>query len=260
MKKRKPIVGMSLKIYQNTIQEATDFAERIRSFMDDEQDVDLFLFPSLGTLFPVAQKLAGSSIAVGAQNIAPEANGAYTGEFSIESLIDMGGTYVEIGHSERRYIFQESNELIQQKVALTLKEGLVPVLCIGEPKKNSPYSEIEQFLEQQIARDLKAIPLKKLEEVVLAYEPVWAIGAAEAATTKHVEQTFEIIRDILSRLFGEEVAKKIRIIYGGSVSKKNVVEMAKIDTLDGVFIGRFGHNPENYRAIVETIKKEKHYQ
>lgn len=257
MSERKPVVGMSLKIYQNKLKEAAEFAENIGHFVRQEKEVELFLFPSLGALYPVAETLKDSPIGVGAQNIAPKANGAYTGEFSIESLMDMGGQYVEIGHSERRAIFQETDEMIQQKVALTLAHGLTPVLCIGEPEKTADYDEIERFLKQQILLDLHNFSAEQLKRVILAYEPVWAIGAAEAAGTEHVQVTFNLLRKILSERFGAEVAQAMRIIYGGSVSKENVVEIAKIESLDGVFIGRFGHDPKNYNSIVETVKREK---
>lgn len=257
MSGRKPVVGMSMKIYQNKMKEAVEFAESIADFSKQEKEVELFLFPSLGALYPVAETLKDSPIGVGAQNIAPKANGAYTGEFSIESLIDMGGQYVEIGHSERRTLFQETDDMIHQKAALTLTNGLTPVLCIGEPEKTADYAEIEQFLKQQISLDLTGFSSEQLRKVILAYEPVWAIGAAEAASAEHVQQTFDLLRKILSELFSQEVAQEMRIIYGGSVSKENVVEIAKIESLDGVFIGRFGHDPKNYNSIVETVKKEK---
>lgn len=257
MAKRKPVVGMSLKTYLNSIEYAKEFSESIRHLTEEEKEIELFLFPSLGTIYPVSEILKGSSIGIGAQNIAPELNGAYTGEFSIESLIDMGGEYVEIGHSERRNIFRETDELINKKIALTLEEGLIPVLCIGEKEKTADFSSIKNYLENQLCLDLKRIPSNQLEKIIIAYEPIWAIGASEAADIEHIGRTFESIREILSNLFGKSIAEKIRIIYGGSVSKENVKDISKEKQVDGVFIGRFGHDPQNYKSIVQTVKKEK---
>jgi len=252
--RRKPIVGMSLKMYHNSLKKAADFAESINQLVGEEEEIEQFLFPGMGTLYPVSLKLKNSLIGFGSQNIAPAANGAYTGEFSIESLVDMGGSYVEIGHSERRSLFHESDEMIADKVQLTIENGLMPVLCIGEPKETTDFEWIKSFLENQLSMDLKNIAKEKLETVIIAYEPVWAIGAANAASAEHVAKIHTLIRESLSNLFGTETAEKIRIIYGGSVSKDNVSAIVSNENVDGVFVGRFGHDPKNYQAIVESVK------
>lgn len=257
MTKRKPVVGISLKLYLNSLQKAAEFAEKIDSLVGGISEVEQFLFPGIGTLYPTAMKLKNSHIGLGSQNIAPMANGAFTGEFSIESLIEMGGTYVEIGHSERRAFFHESDDLIFEKVALTLEKNLTPVVCIGESKETTDFKWIKNFLEKQLFLDLKNIEPDKLENIIIAYEPVWAIGAKNAASTDHVAQVHAIIREILADFFGRKTAEKIRIIYGGSVSKDNVESIIDNDNVDGVFVGRFGHKPENYQSIVEIVKKIK---
>ncbi len=254
MTRRKAIVGMSLKMYHNSLKKAADFAESINQLVGEEEEIEQFLFPGMGTLYPVSLKLKNSLIGFGSQNIAPAANGAYTGEFSIESLIDMGGMYVEIGHSERRTLFHETDEIIADKVQLTIESGLMPVLCIGEPKETTDFEWIKSFLENQLSMDLKNIAKEKLETVIIAYEPVWAIGAANAASAEHVAKIHTLIRESLSNLFGTEIAKKIRIIYGGSVSKDNVSAIVSNENVDGVFVGRFGHDPKNYQAIVESVR------
>lgn len=254
MTSRKPIVGMSLKMYHNLLKEAADFAESIDQLVGREESIEQFLFPGMGTLYPVSLKLKESLIGFGSQNIAPAENGAYTGEFSIESLIDMGGTYVEIGHSERRSLFHETDEMIADKVQLTIESGLIPVLCIGEPKETADFEWIKSFLENQLSTDLKKTAKEKLETVIVAYEPVWAIGAINAASADHIAKIHTLIRESLSHLFGTETAEKIRIIYGGSVSKDNVNSIVSNENVDGVFVGRFGHDPKNYQAIVETVK------
>lgn len=254
MTKRKPIVGMSLKMYHNLLKKAADFAENINQLVGEEEEIEQFLFPGMGTLYPVSLKLKGSMIGFGSQNIAPAANGAYTGEFSIESLVDMGGSYVEIGHSERRSLFHETDEMIADKVQLTIESGLIPVLCIGEPKESTNFEWIKSFLENQLSMDLQKIAKEKLKTVIIAYEPVWAIGAANAASAEHVAKIHTLIRESLSNLFGTEAAEKMRIIYGGSVSKDNVSAIVLNENVDGVFVGRFGHDPKNYQAIVESVK------
>ena len=257
MNKRKPIVGMSMKLYLNSLKRSAEFAEKINYLTRDITEIEQFLCPGMGTLYPVAIKLRDSPIGLGSQNIAHVANGAFTGEFSIESLIDMGGTYVEIGHSERRTIFHETDELISKKVALILEKKLIPILCIGEIQKSTNFEWIETFIEKQIVSALKQSNQDKLGSIIIAYEPIWAIGAESAASTNHIVRVHKIIREILTNHFGKTVAEKIRIIYGGSVSKDNVKSIIDNQNVDGVFIGRFGHKPENYQSIVEIVKKVK---
>lgn len=256
MTHRTPIVGMSLKIYHNKVEEVVAFARSILSYVKNEDEIEFFLFPSLGTLYPVAQVLEASVMGYGAQNIAPAANGAYTGEYSIESLLDIGGRYVEIGHSERRRIFHESDEMVHDKVMLTLEKGMTPVLCIGEPKKTADFSYVRDHLAKQLHSGLLDIKKEQLQQVIIAYEPVWAIGASEAASPRYVGKVHGLIRDILKESYGD-AADGIRIIYGGSVSKENARDIVANHNVDGVFIGRFGHDPENYSEIVNIVREEK---
>lgn len=149
MIKRKPIVGISLKMYQNKIKEAELFAKRISELTGQVETVEQFMCPGMGVLYPVSLQLNHSKIGLGAQNMAPVAYGAYTGEFSIDSLLDMQGAYVELGHIERRTIFGESDDLINQKVLLALEKNVAPVLCLGELDHSDDYQEIK-FINEAI--------------------------------------------------------------------------------------------------------------
>ncbi|WP_339181618.1 triose-phosphate isomerase family protein [Oceanobacillus sp. FSL W7-1293] len=254
---RKPVVGISYKTYVNTIDKATELVKALAEVAKNENEVEKFAFPSLGVLYPAAQALKGSEIAFGAQNISPYENGAYTGEISIESIIDMGATHVEIGHAERQHIFHETLEMIHLKTKLTLEKGLTPVLCIGEEAYLENKSERKQVLKEQILTSFGEVDTQHIGRVILAYEPVWAIGKAEAANAAYVHQTHELIREIVKEAYHTETAEAIRIIYGGSVSKDNVYEIITHDDVDGVFIGRFGHDPANYKQILHTVKQVK---
>lgn len=256
LSKRKPIVGISMKMYQNIPEEAEKYVSAIKDSFDKE-DIDIFIFPSIGTLYPIAKMLNGSKLKVGAQNIAPVSNGAFTGELSIETVKSIGGQYIEIGHFERRSIFKESDDIIASKVRLTLESGLTPVLCIGEPEKWADSSKIKHYLTQQLSNGLEEIEKERISEVILAYEPVWAIGAQESAQPDYINNNLNIIREIIGINFSPSAAEKIRIIYGGSVSNENVEKIASFDNVDGVFVGRFGHNPANFISIVETVGKLK---
>lgn len=252
--KRKPIVGMSLKIYVNRMNEAEAMASEIRRRLGHLDDVDFFLIPSMGTVYPVAQILKGSSIRYGVQNIAPEENGPFTGEFSIESAEDLSCSLVELGHAERKALFQETPEMICKKVHLTLKHGMWPIVCIGERSKGEGRKEA---LKEQILSYLKNVSPESFKEIVLAYEPEWAIGQPEPAEASYVHESMALIRDIVREYYGEEASTKVRLIYGGSAKKETALEIAQSEDVDGLFIGRFGHQVDNLEAIVENVRKAK---
>ncbi|MBM7689253.1 triose-phosphate isomerase [Enterococcus ureilyticus] len=254
MTKRKPIVGISLKMYQNQLKEAQHFAQKISDLTGQVEAVEQFMCPGMGVLYPVSVLLRETNIGLGAQNMAPVAYGAYTGEFSIDSLLDMEGTYVELGHIERRTIFSESDDMINQKVLLALEKNVIPVLCIGESEHSEDYEEIKNLLLKQLFLALNQVPHKQAEKVILAYEPAWAVGKTLAASAVHVHAVHGIIRECLTELYSYETAQKTRIIYGGSVSQENVQLIVSDENVDGVFVGRFGHDPERYANIVKTVK------
>lgn len=252
---RKPAVGISLKMYMNQVGPVIDYTKKLKALCKGISSTDLFVFPSMGTLRETALQLHDSSIGFGAQNIAFLENGALTGEYSIESLIEVGGTYVEIGHAERRKYFNESNEQIREKIKLALENNILPVFCIGETaaEKSNPRS----FLEQQITEGLKGTDSNKLDRIIFAYEPVWAIGQAEAASYEYIHHSHQQIREIVKAHYGQKIADKVRIIYGGSVSKENAGGIVSDENVDGVFVGRFGHDPENFKSIVDLVSRIK---
>ncbi len=252
--KRKPIVGMSLKTYINKIDESLAIPTKMIEKFKNTKDIDLFLLPSIGTLYPVAKVLEKTNIGYGAQNIGPELKGPFTGELSLESVIDLGGKYVELGHAERKRIFKEDYDLINRKIILTLDHSLIPIICIGESDKSM---DIRKELEKQITSLLKDVDLTKLENVIFAYEPEWAIGKEKSADAKYVHHAFKIIREILEKYYGKDVSEKIRIIYGGSVSKENAKDLARGKDVDGLFIGRFGHNIDDFNEIVLIVLEAK---
>lgn len=254
---RKPLVGISLKIYQNKIAEAVNYAQSISQLTNGETDLELFILPSMGVIYPVAQALHNREnvIGLGAQNIAPIANGALTGEFSIESLVDLQGHYVEIGHYERRTYFHEDDELINQKIQLTLKNQLVPLLCIGEAQQTIG-AELKTVFKKILAADLANISPAQLATLIIAYEPYWAIGKAAAAQASYVAVAHTMIREALAELIGP-TADNVRIIYGGSVSKDTAGSLVNNPNVDGVFVGRFGHYPQNFAEIVQIVKQVK---
>lgn len=257
MVKRKPVVGLSLKNYINSMDKTEKLCDDINHLTGKEDSVEQFLFPSLGTLSIVAKKLQNSQIGYGAQNISPFQNGAYTGEFSIETLLDISGGYVEIGHHERITIFRETPEMTRSKIRLALNNSIVPIVCIGEGQTKVDFDSFKYILTDQIESYFGKDVSNYSSKIILAYEPGWAIGKVKAANADFVHEAHRIIREIWEKLYGKPASEKIRIIYGGSVSEKNSSEIVSNNNVDGVFIGRFGHDPSKYAEIVSIVKTQK---
>lgn len=254
--KRKPLVGISMKLYKNVSNDMIDYATHLKESFQSPETVDVFLLPSMGTLHPVADALKNSSILYGSQNMAHIKNGALTGEFSIESLLELGGTLVELGHYERRTFLHETHDLINQKVRLALSHGVSPIICIGEPEGLDEEAATAHLMDQ-IESAFNGCEPSSLTSAILAYEPYWAIGQAEAASPLHVHRMHNLIRGILTDLYNKETAQGIRMIYGGSVSKDTAGDILNHEDVDGVFVGRFGHDVNQFMEIVRLVKDSK---
>lgn len=251
---RKPIVVMNWAMRQNKNQDAINFSKELINILKDSQQVEKVILPSMGTINSVAEVTKGTNISIGAQNIAPIDRGEMSGEYSIESLIDIGGKFVEIGHWERRLLFGETDELINQKVLLTLSKKLTPIICVGETEKEEDISDVLKSIEKQLFNALFEVTDNKLEDIVIAYTPYWAVGKSYASSYLHIHQIANGIRDILKKYFSPNDVEKIRIIYGGSVSPENTALMISDPVIDGVLVGRFGSEPERYAEIVKIVE------
>lgn len=252
---RKPLVGINMKNYINTRAGTSEWLESTIPLLENFTDVDTFIFPSMGTLETTASLLAGTSFGFGPQNMAPEKSGPLTGEFSVESIIDLKANYVEIGHAERKNLFHEKSSEIAKKIKLALDEKITPVVCVGESVRANNTDELKIALNKQIEALFEAINVTQWENVVLAYEPEWAIGKSSSADTNYIESAHQALREIIRELGGDETL--VRIIYGGSVSKENAAEIVHQKNVDGLFVGRFGHKPQNFADIVSIVSKTK---
>lgn len=257
MLNRKPIVGMSWAMRQNKTTDAVEFANELVDLLKNNQEIEQFVFPSMGTIPAVAAVLKDSTIGLGSQNIAPFATGEYSGEYSIESLIDVGGKYVELGHWERRIMFGDTDDLINQKLLLTLEKGLIPVLCIGEDQKIEDDAKLYSILKRQLFNDLQDAAEQDISRLVIAYTPHWAVGKTRASNSPHIHEVGHVIRRILTEFYSEETVNAIRIIYGGSVSPENTKLIVEDEAIDGVLVGRFGSKAERYAEIVAVVEEAK---
>ncbi|MEW9095834.1 MAG: triose-phosphate isomerase [Clostridiaceae bacterium] len=254
---RKQIVGSSWKMHINSINMAEETGKDLNKLLSDESRVEMFILPSFPMIPKLSEILKNSCIKYGAQNMCYEEKGAFTGEVPPLVLKELGCSYVEIGHAERRSYFNERDESINKKVRLAFKYGMIPVVCIGEEERDKKENIGKIKIRSQILWALNGLTKEDAQEVILAYEPVWAIGKEEAASVDYVENMHGYIRDIVKKELGEEVSKNIRIIYGGSVSPENSKELSKKENIDGVFVGRFGLRAENFKSIVDNFKKSK---
>lgn len=241
---RIPLLAGNWKM-NTTVSKAVELARILRRSLDAITNVDRVLCPPFVSLEPVSRVLRGSSLGLGAQNMYFETKGAYTGEISPLMLVDLC-QFVIIGHSERRQYFAENGELINRKVRAALSSGLKPILCIGESLAENEAGRTEGLLSEQLESALTDIDISS--SLVIAYEPVWAIGTGLAATGKQANRTIGFIRKQLARLPGK--AGEIRILYGGSVTAENVAEFMRQPEIDGALIGGASLKAEEFIHIV----------
>lgn len=210
---------------------------------------DVAIFPSFVNLMFAKQKLTASKIMLGAQNVAVEASGAYTGEVSAQMLKSVCVNYVLIGHSERRKQFLEKNEQINKKIKQALGEGLRIVLCVGESKYERQNKKVEQVLEREILDAVKGLYENELKNIIIAYEPIWAIGTGKLPTTREVEQATGVIRKIIKQEYSETASKNLKVLYGGSVNSSNAKQYASISGINGLLVGGASLDAKEFAKI-----------
>ncbi len=235
---------------------AMDLARGIIERVEKEKDVDVAIFPPSVYLETISKLANGSVIAVGAQNIHTEVEGAFTGEISSKMVLTTGGSMVIIGHSERRHIFGETNDFIRSKVKRAIDDGLVPVLCIGEKLEQREAGQTESTLVEQLSGSLEDIEIRSADKLILAYEPVWAIGTGVVATPKQAQEAHAFVRGWIRIKYGD-VADEIRILYGGSVKPDNAQSLLQLEDVDGALIGGASLKTDSFCEIIEIAKKLK---
>jgi triosephosphate isomerase len=237
-----------------TIQEAVDLAKALGEGISDLPDREVMVAPVFTALAAVAGVLDGSSIALGGQDLFWEERGAYTGEVSASLLRDAGCSHVIIGHSERRQFFGETDEAVNRKVRAALAGGLVPLLCVGESLDERESGREHEVVAAQVSGALKGFSADEAAGIVLAYEPVWAIGTGRTATPEQADEIHGYIRGLLSATFGDIVSDRLRILYGGSVKPENVDELMARPHIDGALVGGASLEPESFVRIARFGK------
>ena len=245
---RRPIFAANWKMHK-TVSEALDFAERFLPLVRGATGVDVILAPPFTALDAVARRLAGSPVLLASQNAHAEEKGAFTGEISAGMLAEVGCRYAIIGHSERRALFGETDADVAHKAQALLAREIRPILCIGETLAQREAGQTFSVLERQLAGSLALVTAEHAEEVVIAYEPIWAIGTGRTATPEIAQEAHAFVRGCLVKQFGA-VSKSMRIQYGGSVKPDNVVALMGMPDLDGALVGGASLDPKDFAHIV----------
>jgi triosephosphate isomerase len=244
----KPIVVANWKMHK-TAQEAKDFMQKLAKEGEFLYPV-YFAVPS--TAIAICAENSQRSFVIGAQNFYPGTSGAFTGEVSSAMIKEAGGHFVLVGHSERRKLFGESNELIKKKLHAALEEGITPILCVGESWEQREERKAKEFIEHQLLTALEEISLSQLKSLLIAYEPVWAIGASKAASLEDVQEMHNLIRQILIQKWGEQVAHLVPLLYGGSVNEENSAALLSLSNVDGILVGRASLEVQKFATLLRN--------
>ena len=249
MDSRRPLMAGNWKMFK-THTEAVATARELLNLVSGVGDRDIMLAPTFSALVPVAEALQNSNIALGAQNLHWEAEGAFTGEIAPGMLKAAGCEYVIIGHSERRQYFGETDKTVNKRIRAAIEVDLRPVLCIGETEIQRDANETFSVLDKQIKNGLQNFGLADLNHLVVAYEPVWAIGTGKTATTEQAQEAHQFVRSLLEKAFGSDLAQRTRILYGGSVKHNNVDELMQMPDVDGALVGGASLKADSFGRIV----------
>ncbi len=251
MTRRTPVIAGNWKM-NLTLAEAVELVNGIRYGLPYPGETDVVVAPTFLCLHKVAEELKESYIGVAAQNMYYEDKGAYTGESSGLYIKDAGAEYVIIGHSERRQYFAETDETINLKIKAAFKHGLTPIFCVGETLEQRESGLVEMIIQQQVAAGLDGLTAVEVSGLILAYEPVWAIGTGKTASPDQVEEVHLMIRDRLAAQFGPETAEKVRILYGGSVKPANSKELLALPNVDGALVGGASLKAADFIEIIKS--------
>jgi len=249
---RRPFIAGNWKMYK-TVAEAINLVNGLLPQLPDPQKVEVAVAPPFTALYAVATHIQNTALKLAAQNAFWEKEGAYTGEISPLMLKDIGCEYVIIGHSERRQYFGETNETVAKKIKAALTVELKPILCVGESLQQRQAGETFKIVKTQLLGGLKWITEEGMKKLTIAYEPVWAIGTGKTASPAQAQEVHAYLRKVLAEKWGEDIAKGIRILYGGSVKPENIKMLMNEEDIDGALVGGASLKVESFAKIVNYL-------
>ena len=232
--------------------ETIQWGQQVSSAIAEDHPVDVIVCPPSVYLHAAGEVLVDSPVSLAAQDMYHEPNGAFTGEISAAMLVDLGCRYVVLGHSERRHILGESNELVQQKVQAAIAAELIPIVCVGETLEQRQAGQTTDIVRAQVAGSLGDLSPQQISQLVIAYEPVWAIGTGQVATPEQAEEVHADLRTIVENRYNHEAAAHVRIQYGGSVKPENAAELLAQPNVDGALVGGASLKADSFLGIVEA--------
>ncbi len=245
---RKPIIAGNWKM-NKTVKEAVELINELKPLVANSKPEVVVCVPYTD-LWAVKEAIQGSKIKLGAENVSWADSGAYTGEISADMLLEIGVEYVIIGHSERRQYFGETDATVNARTKQALIKGLKPIVCVGETLQQREKNKTKKVLKKQVLEGFNGITAEQFDNIVIAYEPVWAIGTGKTATTEDANKTIGYIRSLIRKTYGSEVAKSLRIQYGGSMKPTNAKELMAMRNIDGGLIGGAALKASDFSAIV----------
>ena len=246
---KSPLIGTSWKM-NLTASQAAVYCATLRKLVEDLDDRTLFVLPPFPSIPSARDLLAGSNIAWGAQDVHPDEAGAHTGDVSWSMLVDAGCTHVIIGHSERRHDHGETDEQVNRKVKAALAANLTPIVCVGEMLAERESGRTGEVLKTQFENGLAGLTASDFSRIIIAYEPIWAIGTGRTATPVMAAETHRLLRDLARQKFGEKEASAVRILYGGSVKPENVGGLMAQEEIDGALVGGASLKPDSFAALI----------
>lgn len=249
---RKPIIAGNWKMHKG-IEETRQLLKELKD-IEMSPEIEVVVCPPFTSLSEAAELLVGTAIGLGAQNMHWERSGAYTGEISPCMLKEIGCKYVIIGHSERRQYFGETDEMVNFKVKSAFNHDLIPIVCVGENLEQRKNGETKSLVTNQVKKALEGLTEKQVERIVIAYEPIWAIGTGVSAKGEDANEVIKLIRDIIADDFGKDISQKVRIQYGGSVKPGNIKEFMEQPEIDGALVGGASLKAVDFGAIVNYKK------
>ena len=250
---RKTVIAGNWKMYK-TNKEAVEVLTQLKDLTKDVSTVDIVIGAPFTCLSDAVKAVKGSNVKIAAENVYPKEEGAYTGEVSPKMLKDIGVEYVILGHSERREYFGETDEFINQKVKAVLEYGMTPIFCIGEKIEDRESGKTLDVNTRQIKGGLADLSQEEAKKVIVAYEPVWAIGTGKTATPEMAQETHKEIRNVLTEMFGKDVAEEITIQYGGSMKPENAKDLLSQADIDGGLVGGASLKADSFFEIIKAGK------